>query len=296
MSHRLRNVFDIVRYKFRSSSVPNFYSTSSSRTSDRVLKSEKIHTNGVDFHYTQAGDGAHCVLLLPGALGSALTDFMPQLKGLDEKKYNIICFDPRGYGRSRPPDRDWPLLYLQRDAYDAAAVMKALDIHRYSVLGWSDGGITGMILAAAFPGNVQRLLIWGSNAYITEDDMKLFKSIDNVDKWSPRMREPFVEVYGQSYFRLQWKAWVNAYGSYFTQRNGDICVGSLPNIKCSTLIVNGIKDPLVPQEHPLFLHKHIPSCRMVNWPEGKHNLHLRYSEEFNTLAEEFLDEELTLQQ
>ena len=42
---------------------------------------------------------------------------------------------------------------------------------------------------------------------------------------------------------------------------GDICIGSLPNIKCPTLIVNGHKDPLVPQEHPQFLQKHIVGCR-----------------------------------
>ena len=48
------------------------------------------------------------VVFLPGALGSLQTDFAPQF---EEKspfmKYRLICFEPAGYGRSRPPNRTW---------------------------------------------------------------------------------------------------------------------------------------------------------------------------------------------
>ena len=69
---------------------------------------------------------AYVFLYLYPLPGSSVTDFMPQLTGLDANKYTVICFDPQGYGRSRPPDRNWPLLFLQRDAHDAAALMKVL--------------------------------------------------------------------------------------------------------------------------------------------------------------------------
>ena len=56
--------------------------------------------------------------------GSTRTDFAPQLEKLNKEKYTVYAFDPRGYGRSIPPTRDWPLLFLQRDAEDAVTLMK----------------------------------------------------------------------------------------------------------------------------------------------------------------------------
>lgn len=32
--------------------------------------------------------------------------------------------DPRGFGKSIPPERDWPLEFLQRDAEDAIELVK----------------------------------------------------------------------------------------------------------------------------------------------------------------------------
>ena len=265
------------------------FSTKNNEPSSRSFQSSLIDLDGVKIHYTQTGNGNHNVLLLPGALGSATTDFLPQLEGLDVNKYNIISFDPQGYGKSRPPERDWPLLFLQRDAAHAADLMKVLDIPQYSVLGWSDGGITGLILASICLDNVQNLIIWGSNAYVTEKDIQMYRDIEDVDKWSKRMKEPFIKVYGEANFRVLWKSWVQAVTRYLTERKGDICIDSLPNIKCPTLIINGHKDPLVPQEHPAYLHKHIAGSTVVDWPQGKHNLHLRYANEFNELVEKFLD-------
>ena len=56
--------------------------------------------------------------------GNTRTDFAPQLEKLNKEKYTVYAFDPRGYGGSIPPKRDWPLQFLQRDAEDAVALMK----------------------------------------------------------------------------------------------------------------------------------------------------------------------------
>ena len=37
------------------------------------------------------------MLCLPGAMGTAETDFAPQLKGLEG--LGVVAFDPRGYGK-----------------------------------------------------------------------------------------------------------------------------------------------------------------------------------------------------
>eukprot|EP00966_Prymnesium_polylepis_P255975 5913290-Prymnesium_polylepis.1 len=53
------------------------------------------------------------------------------------------------YGKSRPPVRDFPLDFYQRDAADAAALMAALGHEKYGVMGWSDGAISSVFLAAS---------------------------------------------------------------------------------------------------------------------------------------------------
>lgn len=53
--------------------------------------------------------------------------------------------------------------------------------------------------------------------------------------------------------------WVS-YFTFFLQ-TGDICKDDLKKIKAKTLIIHGIKDPLVPLEHPDYLHHHIKGSR-----------------------------------
>lgn len=58
------------------------------------------------------------------AAGSARTDFGPQLKSLNKETFTVVGWDPRGYGKSRPPERDFPPDFFERDAKDAMDLMK----------------------------------------------------------------------------------------------------------------------------------------------------------------------------
>ena len=62
----------------------------------------------------------------------------------------------------------------------------------------------------------------------------------------------------------------------------------LAQIKCPTLIIHGDKDPMVGDEHPHYLLQNIANSKLINVTEGKHNLHLKYAEEFNKRAKYFL--------
>lgn len=132
-----------------------------------------------------------------------------------------------------------------------------LQIDKYSLLGWSDGGITALIAASKAIGRVEKLVVWGSNAYVTEKDIKLYEKIRDVQKWSPRMREPFIKLYGERYFSDTWSAWVNSFQTILKDNKGDICCEELSKIDIPTLILHGAQDPLVPMEHPVYLHKNI---------------------------------------
>ena len=87
--------------------------------------SSKKEVNGVEIYHDVAGRGDHVVLCMPGALGSTQSDFGPQLKGLSDD-FTVVAFDPRGYGKSIPPKRDFPADFFARDADDAAGLMETL--------------------------------------------------------------------------------------------------------------------------------------------------------------------------
>ena len=66
----------------------------------------------------------------------------------------------------------------------------SLGYSKYSLLGWSDGGITALILAAKYAECVDNLVVWGANATVTPQDIELYEKIRDTTKWSQRMREP----------------------------------------------------------------------------------------------------------
>nr|XP_011749075.1 valacyclovir hydrolase isoform X2 [Macaca nemestrina]XP_011749076.1 valacyclovir hydrolase isoform X2 [Macaca nemestrina]XP_024650385.1 valacyclovir hydrolase isoform X2 [Macaca nemestrina]XP_028703707.1 valacyclovir hydrolase isoform X2 [Macaca mulatta]XP_028703708.1 valacyclovir hydrolase isoform X2 [Macaca mulatta] len=221
-------------------------------------------------------------------LGSGETDFGPQLKNLNKKLFTVVAWDPRGYGHSRPPDRDFPADFFERDAKDAVDLMKALKFKKVSLLGWSDGGITALIAAAKYPSYIHKMVIWGANAYVTDEDSMIYEGIRDVSKWSERTRKPLEALYGYDYFARTCEKWVDGIRQFKHLPDGNICRHLLPQVQCPTLIVHGEKDPLVPRFHANFIHEHVKGSRLHLMPEGKHNLHLRFANEFNRLAEGFL--------
>jgi len=84
----------------------------------------KLALNGFSMYYETYGSGQPLVFI-PGALGTGRTDFEHQISWFSQN-HQVIAVDPRGYGESRPPERDYPLGFYQRDAEDVLALMTAL--------------------------------------------------------------------------------------------------------------------------------------------------------------------------
>ncbi|UYV60320.1 BPHL [Cordylochernes scorpioides] len=201
-------------------------------------------------HYERVGQGKHTLFLMPGALG---------------------------YGYSRPPKRNFSGNFYFNDAIIASKLMKGvmsnwavqkLGCYKYSVLGWSDGGITGLILAALDPQAVQHLVIWGASAYIAPSDAISMTAIKDVSQWSAKMRAPFEAIYGEDFSSL-WHDYVEAISHNFKEEDNRICTEVLADIRCPTLILHGDKDPLVDSEHPAYLHKHIKNSTPVKLVQGQ---------------------------
>uniref|UniRef100_UPI00398E96D1 valacyclovir hydrolase isoform X3 n=1 Tax=Pristiophorus japonicus TaxID=55135 RepID=UPI00398E96D1 len=161
-----------------------------------TISSAKKYINGVHLHYQQTGKGDRGVLLLPGALGSSQTDFGPQLKSLNKERFTVVAWDPRGYGHSIPPQREFPLDFFHTDAKDAVDLMQALDFKKFSLLGWSDGGITALIAASKYPSLVHKLVVWGANAFVTQEDIKLYNG-NICQDLVPLIKCPTLIIHGE---------------------------------------------------------------------------------------------------
>lgn len=247
--------------------------------------SKVLDVKGQSVNVVISGEGPHPLLLMPGALGTAETDFGPQIQGLNKSSFTVIGWDPPGYGKSRPPSRNFDN-FFHRDAELSIETMKCLGFESFSLLGWSDGGITAMIAAARHPDAVRKLVVWGANAYIVKSDMEMIEAVQDVSKWSDRMRAPMEAIYGDSFPNL-WSSWCEAYRKYY-DAGGDICKEDLNHIRAPTLIIHGAKDAMVAGEHVHFLHNNIKDSEKFIFEDGKHNLHFKYKEEFNEMVDNFL--------
>ncbi|XP_060526702.1 valacyclovir hydrolase isoform X2 [Cylas formicarius] len=222
-----------------------------------------------------------------GALGTIWSDFKPQIEQLDKNKFTVIAWDPPGYGHSRPPDRLFNLDFYTSDAEVAYNFLKEINVDKFSLLGWSDGGISSLILAAKYPKNVDKLVVWGANAYVVPKDIEAFESIRDLNKWSDKMKAPLIQLYTERGLQSMWNNWCDTM-IQIHERGGDICKSCLAKIESDTLILHGDQDPMVLNEHPEYLLNHIKNAKLHRYPDGKHNIHLKYAKDFNKIVSDFI--------
>lgn len=252
----------------------------------------KMHKSTFHLDFVKLGSGKHVVTLLPGALGTYTTDFSPQLERLNRTEFTIIAINQKGYGRTHTEteERSFPPDFYYRDADDVVTLMQELNIPKYSLLGWSDGGNVAAIIAARYPDSVSKLVMWGSNSYVTPEEYESYKAVRDISLWSDKMKQPMIKAHGKDYFEKTWHAWVDSFDKMERNNNSviDIYMNELKNISAETLIIHGMKDRLVPLFQTEHLHKNIENSKLVVWDDGSHNLHLRYPDRFVSLVESFL--------
>lgn len=117
--------------------------------------------NGVKIYYETYGQGPP-LLLLHGN-GESIKSFRHQIASL-ARHYRVIAVDTRDHGHSAATK---DLLTYDLFADDMVALLDALHVPSAHVLGWSDGGNTGLSLALRYPARIRSLAAMGAN--ITAD-------------------------------------------------------------------------------------------------------------------------------
>ena len=117
-----------------------------------------ININGKKIYYEEYGQGTPLLLLSGGGIDRSIRDFGKCIPNLS-KRYRVIAPDTPGQGRSEQTDS---LSYdLLTDFM--SQLIDSLDIDSAYVVGWSDGGINGLLMAIRHPEKVKKLAITGAN-------------------------------------------------------------------------------------------------------------------------------------
>lgn len=253
------------------------------------MSGQKISIDGNEIYYEKQGTGKRIILMMPGGTGTIETDLRPLLDDMSKTKYTIIAMDPIGYGKSRPPARDYSKgvdLY-KMDAKMAVDLMKALGYTSFDWIGWSDGGRVGLVAAIAFPSRIDRLVIWGSAARVTPRQQLALEAARDLGIWDDRRRETFIREYGSL------KAASEIWGRHvdFYKTLGNICEEDIQKIRCPTLLVHGDRDPI---EKSLVqqLEKQISDSEFHSFPDAGHATHIDKSREFVKIVENFLNRDM----
>jgi pimeloyl-ACP methyl ester carboxylesterase len=108
---------------------------------------------GARLHYEVRGSGP---LLLVIGSPMAAAEFAPLADAL-ATDHTVVTYDPRGYAASTVDDPDAPSSVEQR-ADDVNAILDDLGAESADLFGSSGGAVTGLALAARYPGRIRTLV------------------------------------------------------------------------------------------------------------------------------------------
>lgn len=223
------------------------------------------HVNGIQLYYEIYGSGEP-LIMLHGNSGSINT-FSHQIPFF-EKYYRVIAIDSRLQGKSGgSPDT----LSYELMASDFCELMDYLNIDSANVLGWSDGGINGLIMAMNCPLKVKKLAVSGANIVpdttaLTEVDLQMMKEFVEHPDSASQTAITLVQM-------------------MIDQPN--IPYKDLRKIKCPVLVMAGDQD-MIKHEHTIKIFRSIPTASLCIFPDSNHDVCQQHPKLFNQTVLSFL--------
>ncbi len=147
----------LVQLTFAQSATISPFDTTIYGKNDKVGR--YVKTRGFNMYYETYGEGDP--LLIIHGNGGSINNFLYQIPYFS-KKYKVILADSRAQGKS--VDAGDSLSYeMMTD--DLNALLDTLHLDSCYVIGWSDGGINGLLLAMRHPAKVKKLAVTGANLW-----------------------------------------------------------------------------------------------------------------------------------
>lgn len=228
-----------------------------------------ITLRNFSMYYEEYGKGAP--LLMIHGNGGDISNFSNQIPFFS-KNYRVIVPDSRAQGKSK--DEKDSLSY-EMMADDLNELLNRLHIDSCYVIGWSDGGINGLLLAMRHPDKVKKLAVTGANLWpdSTAIDPAIYR-LTEKEYFDLRAKPQTAEVKE----RLKLTRLL-----YFEP---NIKASALRSISCPTLVMGGDHDAILPR-HTLEIAKNIPHSYLWLLPWSGHSTPVFRFEEFNTTVARF---------
>lgn len=231
-------------------------------------------------------DQAETVLLLHGFGGTPESDFAGQLPEL-RQRYRVVAPHLHGYGKSSQRSR-YPVSYYRDDVVDLIALLDALHSQRVLVLAFSDGAISGLLLAALHPERVVKLAAMGAQHSINAENVAAIRHWLLERPLSEEWQEELARLHGEPYWRTLPRMYVEAQVALVEAGGVLITNEELASIRCPTLIMHGARDRIVPADYARSIHAHIPGSQLLLFDAG-HAAHLRCEQEYTRAVMSFFE-------
>jgi pimeloyl-ACP methyl ester carboxylesterase len=226
------------------------------------------NANGIDFYYETYGKG-DTVLLLHGN-SESLKSFKKQIPDFS-KQFFVIAMDSRAQGYSSD---DGKKITYDLMAEDVNSFLDQLHIKNLNVLGWSDGGNTGIILAMKHPDKVKRLATMGANLLNDKTSVD-----EKINKEIKKLREQALKD--------------STAASELQVRMSDLLLNEpkidpkdLKSITCPVLVMAGSKD-VIKEGHTKLIASSITKSKLVIFEKSTHYAPQEIPDKFNKTVIEF---------
>lgn len=228
------------------------------------------NVRGFKMYYEIYGKGEP-LLLIHGGIGS-INNFSGQIPYFAQH-YQVIVVDGRAHGKSVDPTDS---LSYEMMAEDLNIFLDFLKIKSCNVIGWSDGGNNGLLLAIHHPDKVKKLVITGANIWIDEralpSDMSMSLPDTYLDSLLKLPQTPKV------------KNDVKLWKLHYYEPN--ISLTQLNSIQCQTLVIGGDHELILPK-HTLLIAENIPKSNLWILPNSGHSTLINYRDLFNKTVDDF---------
>jgi len=239
---------------------------------------ERIDINGHPTWVEQRGDSGDPILLLHGGLSNSDL-LLDALSAPLAERHRLVAFDRRGHGFTA--DTDAPFHYSDM-ATEAIGVLENVIGGRAHLVGWSDGGIVGLLVALRRPDLVDRLVLIGVNFHF---DGVLPIELDPNSPVTAALMQSYVERSpdGEAHF-----ADVVGKGMTMISTEPTLTVDDLAKVTAPTLVMVG-DDDLIDLTHTCALYESLPAGQLCVVPRASHALPLEYPDETARQVLSFLE-------
>lgn len=218
--------------------------------------------------------GSGSPLLIIHGNGGSINNFIYQIPFF-ARAHQVIVADSRAQGRSA--DKGDSLSY-EMMADDYAALLDQLKVDSAFVIGWSDGGIDGLLLAMRHPEKVKKLAITGAN--LVADTTAVPQQIWDM------VRPGYASLLAKKEKTDKEKESFKLLRLLCEQPN--IPAADLHRIQCPTLVIGGDHD-VIKEEHTFLIYKNIPKAYLWILPASGHSTPIMYKDDFNRVIDRFFN-------